>query len=48
MIKNFGGGCYFEDFVKKCDMFPSKANIPRWFTKHSGRFHIYRDGHKIV
>jgi hypothetical protein len=48
MIKNFGGGCYFEDFVKKCDMFPLNANIPRWFTKHSRRFHIYRDGHKIV
>ena len=48
MIKNVGGGCYFEDFVKKCDLFPLNANIPRWFTKHSRRFHIYRDGHKIV
>lgn len=51
MIKTFGGGCSYEDFWKKCDLFPLDSNIPAWFRKHSRRFHVFwepKEGQKKI
>ncbi|VDI64555.1 Hypothetical predicted protein [Mytilus galloprovincialis] len=47
-IKNFKGGCTFEDLLKSCHLFSDNSNICLWFKKHSRRFHIFWDGKVIV
>ncbi|XP_071146130.1 uncharacterized protein [Mytilus edulis] len=48
LIKSFGGGCTFEDFLRRCDLFPKGSNICSWFKKHSKRFHVFWDENDIV
>ncbi|XP_063408907.1 TPR-containing protein DDB_G0280363-like [Mytilus trossulus] len=48
LIKSFDGGCTFEDFLRRCDLFPKGSNICSWFKKHSRRFHIFWDENDIV
>ncbi|XP_052082754.1 uncharacterized protein LOC127720282 isoform X2 [Mytilus californianus] len=48
LIKNFKGGCTFEDLLKSCNLFPHNSNICLWFKKHSRRFHVFWDGKAIV
>ncbi|XP_063410875.1 uncharacterized protein LOC134693867 [Mytilus trossulus] len=48
LIKSFGGGCTFEDFLRRCDLFPMHSNIPLWFKKHSRRFHVFWKGNDII
>ncbi|CAG2244515.1 TPT1 [Mytilus edulis] len=48
LIKIFGGGCTFEDFLRRCDLFPMHSNIPLWFKKHSRRFHVFWEGKDII
>ncbi|XP_071146124.1 uncharacterized protein [Mytilus edulis] len=48
MIKTFGGGCSFEDFLQRCDLFPLGSNIVLWFRKNNRRFHIFWDKKDIV
>ncbi|XP_071146462.1 uncharacterized protein [Mytilus edulis] len=48
LIKIFGGGCTFEDFLRRCDLFPMHSNIPLWFKKHSRRFHVFWKGKDII
>ncbi|XP_063408606.1 uncharacterized protein LOC134692116 [Mytilus trossulus] len=48
LIKSFGGGCTFEDFLRRCELFPMGSNICSWFKKHSRRFHVFWDENDIV
>ncbi|XP_052082745.1 uncharacterized protein LOC127720278 isoform X2 [Mytilus californianus] len=48
LIKTFGGGCSYEDFLRRCDLFPLNSNIMLWFRKHNRRFHIFWDKKDIV
>ncbi|CAC5423662.1 unnamed protein product [Mytilus coruscus] len=48
LIKTFGGGCSYEDFLRRCDLFPLDSNIMLWFRKHNRRFHIFWDKKDIV
>ncbi|XP_076086868.1 uncharacterized protein LOC143057446 [Mytilus galloprovincialis] len=48
MIKTFGGGCSYEDFLRRCDLFPLNSNIALWFRKHNTKFHIFWDKKDIV
>ncbi|CAG2244521.1 PARP7S [Mytilus edulis] len=48
LIKNFKGGCAFEDLLKSCHLFPYNSNVCLWFKKHSRRFHVFWDGKAIV
>ncbi|CAC5392657.1 PARP7S [Mytilus coruscus] len=48
LIKHFGGGCSYEDFLRRCDLFPLNSNIMLWFRKHNRRFHIFWDKKDIV
>ncbi|CAG2257947.1 PARP7S [Mytilus edulis] len=47
VITTFENGCTFEDFVLQCNLFPSSADIPRWFEKHLTQFHIFKKNEKI-
>ncbi|XP_063410025.1 uncharacterized protein LOC134693216 [Mytilus trossulus] len=47
VITTFENGCTFEDFLLQCNLFPSSADIPRWFEKHWMHFHIFKHGEKI-
>lgn len=48
LIKNFKGGCAFEDLLKSGHLFPYNSNVCLWFKKHSRRFHVFWDGKAIV
>ncbi|XP_071146123.1 uncharacterized protein [Mytilus edulis] len=48
LIKNFGGGCTFKDFLRRCNLFPKECNIRMWFKKHSNRFHVFWKGETII
>ncbi|CAG2244510.1 PARP7S [Mytilus edulis] len=48
LIKSFGGGCTFKDFLIRCDLFPKGSNLFSWFKKHSRRFHVFWDENDIV
>ncbi|CAC5401251.1 unnamed protein product [Mytilus coruscus] len=48
LIKNFKGGCTFEDLLKSCHLFSYNSNICLWFKRHSRRFHVFWDGKSIV
>ncbi|CAC5401248.1 PARP7S [Mytilus coruscus] len=48
LVKTFGGGCTFEDFLRRCDLFPMDSNICLWFRKHSRRFHVFWEGKDII
>ncbi|XP_063410874.1 uncharacterized protein LOC134693866 [Mytilus trossulus] len=48
LIKNFKGGCAFEDLLESCHLFPDNSNVCLWFKKHGRRFHVFWDGQAIV
>ncbi|XP_052082763.1 uncharacterized protein LOC127720288 [Mytilus californianus] len=42
VITIFESGCTFEDFLLQCNLFPSSADIPRWFETHMMQFHLFK------
>ncbi|CAC5363372.1 PARP7S [Mytilus coruscus] len=48
LIRTFDGGCSFDEFMRRCNLFPMDANICGWFEKHKNSFHIFWDKKDIV
>ena len=48
LVQNYGGMVRFSKFLKENDIFPSEANVGRWFRSHRRRFHIFEDKGEIL
>ncbi|CAG2215559.1 PARP7S [Mytilus edulis] len=48
LIRTFGGGCSFDEFMRRCNLFPMDANICGWFEKHKNSFNIFWDEEDIL
>ncbi|XP_071143630.1 uncharacterized protein [Mytilus edulis] len=48
LIRTFGGGCSFDEFMRRCNLFPMGANICGWFEKRKNSFNIFWDKEDIL
>ncbi|VDI25215.1 Hypothetical predicted protein [Mytilus galloprovincialis] len=48
LIRTFGGGCSFDEFMRRCNLFPMDANICGWFEKRKNSFNIFWDEEDIL
>ncbi|XP_076083742.1 uncharacterized protein LOC143054613 [Mytilus galloprovincialis] len=48
LIRTFGGGCSFDEFMRRCNLFPLDANICGWFEKRKNSFNIFWDEEDIL